>query len=287
MSSSTNNARGFDGGGEFHKLGLGTQLYVERVYSTMLKLVPRNDSKSSYLRLRRALRCVGVLPECNLEDRSTPEILIAQSVHQQWKDAKLYTSYSDKRFPLSTLTKEAYRCHWNLGDLKIIAAKWMRGKNADLLLTLKTLGQKLLAKYETNYYDSKLRQNTSQGSLPAATYMAEWTARNYEASSQGQRGEMAAVAEEPIVETETKPTNNSAKLYMDDETLRLIESVRHAHEAVERGTAKLVAHLLKSAQKDEPSRIPPHMRIEAAHTIDYPWRNTRSERGPRRRGRQS
>lgn len=57
---------------------------------------------------------------------------------------------------------------------------------------------------------------------------------------------MAVIVEEPIIKTEIKPTHNSVKLYIDDKTLRLIKSVRNAHEAVERGTAKLVAYLLKS-----------------------------------------
>lgn len=49
MSSPINNilALGFDGGGELYKLELGTQLYIEKVYNTMLRLMLRNDAKNS------------------------------------------------------------------------------------------------------------------------------------------------------------------------------------------------------------------------------------------------
>lgn len=238
--------------------------------------------KCSELSWRRSM-------EYNPEARTASKILIAQRFHQQWKDAKIFTCYGDRDFDFSCLTKHAYCRNWDLGDLKIITANWMRGKNEDFLLKR---GKRQLAICKAEYHDLKAfraRQTASAGSPPAAkTYTANCTARSHDGSGPGQRGKMAAAAEgEPTIAAGAKPTNRPPKPYMDGETLRLIENVRDAHEAVGRRTAKLVAHLLKSAQQNEPSRIPPHKRIEASHPIDYPWRNKKTERDPRRRGGRS
>lgn len=43
-----NSVHGFNGVDDFHKLKSGTQLYVEEVYSTMMKLKPGNEPGDSY-----------------------------------------------------------------------------------------------------------------------------------------------------------------------------------------------------------------------------------------------
>lgn len=166
MPFPTNSAHSFNGVDEFHKLKPGTQLYVEQVYNTMIKLRPGNDPESSYFRLEKALSCLGVLPEYNPQDRTTPEILIAQRVHQQLKDAKIFTWYGDSDFDLSLLTRDAHGRNWNLDDLKIIAAKWMKGKDEELTLKL---GKRLLSICEADYYSLVARQAASRGSHPMGT----------------------------------------------------------------------------------------------------------------------
>ncbi|KAM3553546.1 hypothetical protein ARSEF4850_006864 [Beauveria asiatica] len=289
MTYPANSDRGFNELNEFYKLESTIQLYIEKVYNTMLELKPGNKPEDSYMRLNWALDCLGVIDfEYNPKARITSENLIAQRVHQQTKDAKVFISYDDSDFSLPRLTGLASHRYWGLDDLKIIAAKWMSGKDEAMLLKP---GKKFLAICKANYDESKARRTASCPTME--TRRASRTAQGQASGSPRQCGKVAGADDMvPPMEGETRlmrdpVTVNPAAVYLDDETLRLIKKVTEAHRAVEQRTATLVAHLLQSAQKKEPSGIPLHKRIEAPQPIDYPWRNKENKRKPGRHERRS
>ncbi|KAM3522954.1 hypothetical protein MY4038_008398 [Beauveria bassiana] len=285
MSYPANSDHGFKELNEFYKLKSTTQLYIEKVYNTMLELKPGNKPEDSYMRLNWALDCLGIIDfEYNPKARITSENLIAERVHQQTKDAKVFMSYDDSDFSLPRLAKLASRRNWGLDDLKIIAAKWMSGKDEAMLLKP---GKKFLAICKANYDESKAHRTASE------THRASRTAQRQASGCPRQCGKVAGADDMlPPKDGETRlmrdpATVNPAAVHLDDETLRLIKKVTEAHRAVEQRTATLVAHLLQSAQKKEPSGIPPHKRIEAPQPIDYPWRNKENKRKPGRHERRS
>ncbi|OAA46411.1 hypothetical protein ISF_09544 [Cordyceps fumosorosea ARSEF 2679] len=152
----SDNRRGVDPVNGFDKLNPTTQSYVEEVFCTILQIKPGNEPGDSYMQLAWALHCLGVgLFEYNPKARTTPEMLIAQRVHEQTKKAKVFISYDDSDFNLSHLTEVASRRVWGMDDLKTIAAEWMSGKDEEKLLKP---GRQLLAICKAEYEDLKERK---------------------------------------------------------------------------------------------------------------------------------
>ena len=266
----------------FHKLQPATQRYIEEVYITILELQPGSELGKSYDRLFWALHCLGVGTFAYTEASITAEFLIAQMVHQEWLDSKFWTAYDDSDFDLQCLTEKAEYRQWDSNDLKIIAAKWMSGKDEERLLIP---GRKFLAIHKDWCDGLKARRTEKKVSASTCeSYTADYKARRPNDGGPKHRGEAerADKAVSPIHE-KTQPLNNPSTLYMDVETLRLIKRVRVAHDATAKQTFELVAHLLGS-QRDRPSNVPPHKRIEAPQPVDYPWRKKDKGRDPKRRG---
>ncbi|TQV90230.1 hypothetical protein IF1G_11122 [Cordyceps javanica] len=289
MPSSATSGHGLNELNEFYKLKTTTQLYIEDVYNTMLELKPGNKPEDSYTRLIWALDCLGVVHfEYNPKSHTTSKILVAQRVHQQTKDAKVFMLYGDNDFNLPWLTELASCRNWGVDDLKIIAAKWMSGKDEATLLKP---GRKFLEICKAHHEKSKAHQ-TAGKVLPSATEtaMASSTAQRKAGDRPRQHSNVAGADDRvPPMDGGKRVTKdpaavNPTAVYLEDETLGLIRSVTDAHQALGRRTAELVAHLLQSEQQKEPSGIPPHKRIEAPQPVDYPWRNKRK---PGRRQRRS
>ncbi|KAJ2983490.1 hypothetical protein NQ176_g648 [Zarea fungicola] len=149
--------------GEFCQLTPATKLYIEQVYAKLLQLWPGGRTVDSYERILRALSCIGVGPfEYNPKACTTPESLVAEWVHQLVKTTSSFEFYGDNDYDEEFLLRRAKHHDWSLDELKIIAMKWMNGKDQNRLLEP---GRLLLTIYQANHRKSKAVKSKVEGSI--------------------------------------------------------------------------------------------------------------------------
>ena len=65
--------------------------------------------------------------------------------------------------------------------------------------------------------------------------------------------------------------NTASKMVLDIETLKMIEGIKEAHDAVARRTARLLARVLVVPNSANSTTIPRNRRLKAPEPVAYPW----------------
>lgn len=267
---------------EFDGLKQTTKDQILLVYNRTMGSNTPLDRRAldSYSRICQALRFLGVgIFEYGNNSLIMPEDLLENWVQERNK--LLFDWYEADLFTTKSLKKQASCSSWTFDELKAITARWMQGKDEDRLLEA---GRKLMkiddetrSKYQTSKNQEALVAKGKRLIEIMEKRLDEKTIGK-EMQNEGDETEEEEVIREGFIQKGTFNTGRKVKL--NAETLKMVNSIKEAHDAFTRRTARLLAHIVDAQDFPDSPRIPRNRRLEAPQPIHYPWINQKKRGRP-------